>query len=119
MNDLTLISLFEQSELIRDKAISPTELVDAYIGKISETEDTLNSFITLTLDEARSRSIQITNQINTGNYLGPLHGIPVALKDLFDTAGIKTTSGSKIYDDRIPNADSTVASRLNLSLIHI
>ncbi|MQG16822.1 MAG: amidase [SAR202 cluster bacterium] len=113
MNDLTLISLFEQSELIRDKAISPTELVDAYIRKISETEDTLNSFITLTLDEARSRSIQITNQINTGNYLGPLHGIPVALKDLFDTAGIKTTSGSKIYDDRIPNADSTVASRLN------
>ena len=113
MTDLTLISLNEQSQLIQTKAISPTDLVEAYANKISETESTLNSFITLTLDQAKTKSLQTTKQIASGNYIGPLHGIPVALKDLFDTAGIKTTSGSKIYDARIPNEDSTVASKLN------
>ena len=113
MTDLTLISLNEQSQLIKTKAISPTDLVEAYANKISETESTLNSFITLTLDQAKTKSLQTTKQIASGNYIGPLHGIPVALKDLFDTAGIKTTSGSKIYDARIPNEDSTVASKLN------
>ena len=80
MTDLTLISLNEQSQLIKTKAISPTDLVEAYANKISETESTLNSFITLTLDQAKTKSLQTTKQIASGNYIGPLHGIPVALK---------------------------------------
>lgn len=93
--------------------MSPSELIEAHSLKISETEPILNSFITLTIDEAINRALQATQQISSGNYKGPLHGIPIGLKDLFDTAGIKTTSGSKIYDDRIPQQDSTVASKLN------
>tara|TARA_A100001037_G_C15153897_1_gene641975 strand:+ start:15981 stop:17384 length:1404 start_codon:yes stop_codon:yes gene_type:complete len=113
MDKITHLSLHKQSQLLHSQQLSATELVDAYCKRIEETEPLLNSFITLTLDEAKQRAVGISNQISSGNYLGPLHGIPIALKDLFDTAGLKTTSGSKIYDSRIPATDSTVASKLN------
>jgi aspartyl-tRNA(Asn)/glutamyl-tRNA(Gln) amidotransferase subunit A len=113
MNDLVLRSLYEQSELLKSKAITATELFTAYSDVIHLTEPTLNSFITLTLEEGLIRSKQISNQIQRDHYVSPLHGIPIGLKDLFDTAGIKTTSGSKIFDSRIPETDSTVAAKLN------
>jgi aspartyl-tRNA(Asn)/glutamyl-tRNA(Gln) amidotransferase subunit A len=88
------------------------EIVDAHLARIESTEHILNSFITLLPEEARASARQAEAQIRAGNYLGPLHGIPVGLKDLFNTGGVRTTSGSRVFDNFVPAQDCTVASKL-------
>ena len=97
---------------IRQGEISPVEIVEAHLSRIRATEPTLNSFITLLPDAALAAARQAERDIAAGRYRGPLHGIPVALKDLFHTGGVRTTSGSRIYDTFIPARDCTVAARL-------
>ena len=97
---------------IRQGEISPVEIVEAHLSRIRATEPTLNSFITLLPDAALAAARQAERDITAGRYRGPLHGIPVALKDLFHTGGVRTTSGSRIYDTFIPARDCTVAARL-------
>ena len=108
---LHYLSAWELSGLIRSREVSPVEVVDACLSRIEETEPTLNSFITLLPDQAREAAQRAESEIARGNYRGPLHGIPVGLKDLFNTAGVKTTSGTRIYDDFVPAEDCTVATR--------
>ena len=109
--ELCYMSAGELSRLIRDRQVSPVEVVDAHLARIEATEPTLNSFITLLPDHARESARRAETQILAGNYRGPLHGIPVGLKDLFNTAGVRTTSGSRILDNFIPTEDCTVAAR--------
>ena len=99
------------SKLVESKEISPVEIIDAHLARIDATEPVLNSFITLLADESRIAARQAEKDIQAGKDKGPLHGIPVGLKDLYNTAGVRTTSGSKIFDTFIPAED--------LSLIHI
>lgn len=105
------MSAGELSGLIRDKQVSPVEVVEAHLQRIEATEPTLNSFITLLPDHAMQAARRAESQIQAGNYRGPLHGIPVGLKDLFNTAGVRTTSGSRVLDNFIPTEDCTVAAR--------
>jgi aspartyl-tRNA(Asn)/glutamyl-tRNA(Gln) amidotransferase subunit A len=105
------MSAGELSKLIESKEVSPVEVIDAHLARIEITEPVLNSFITLLPDQARASARRAEAEIRKGNYLGPLHGIPVALKDLFHTAGVRTTSGSRIFDTFIPDEDCTVAKR--------
>ena len=109
--ELCYMSAGSLSELIRDRQVSPVEVVDAHLSRIEATEPVLNSFITLLPDHAREAARRAEAQIQAGNYQGPLHGIPVGLKDLFNTAGVRTTSGSRILDNFIPTEDCTVAAR--------
>ena len=109
--ELCYMSAGELSRLIRDRQVSPVEVIDAHLARIEATEPTLNSFITLLPEHARDAARRAEAQIQAGNYRGPLHGIPVGLKDLFNTAGVRTTSGSRILDNFIPTEDCTVASR--------
>ncbi|MDE2843624.1 MAG: amidase [Chloroflexota bacterium] len=109
--ELCYMSAGELSPLIRDRQVSPVEVIDAHLSRIDATEPTLNSFITLLPDHAREAARRAEAQIQAGNYRGPLHGIPVGLKDLFNTAGVRTTSGSRILDNFVPTEDCTVASR--------
>ena len=109
--ELCYKSAGELSRLIREKQVSPVELIDAHLARIEATEPTLNSFITLLPDHARQEARRAEAQIQAGNYRGPLHGIPVGLKDLFNTAGVRTTSGSRILDNFIPDEDCTVAAK--------
>ena len=109
--ELCYMSAGDLSRLIRDKQVSPVEVVDAHLERIEATEPVLNSFITLLPEHAREAARRAEAQIQAGNYLGPLHGIPVGLKDLFNTAGVRTTSGSRILDNFIPREDCTVAAR--------
>ena len=109
--ELCYMSAGELSRLIRDRQVSPVEVVDAHLARIEATEPTLNSFITLLPDHAREAARRAEAQIQAGNYRGPLHGIPVGLKDLFNTAGVRTTSGSRTLDTFIPKEDCTVAAR--------
>ena len=109
--ELCYMSAGDLSGLIRDKQVSPVEVVDAHLARIEATEPVLNSFITLMPEHARQAASRAESQIQAGNYRGPLHGIPVGLKDLFNTAGVRTTSGSRILDNFVPTEDCTVAAR--------
>ena len=99
------------SRLVQSKEVSPVDIIDAHLARIEATEPMLNSFITLLPEEARAAARRAEQDIQSGDYKGPLHGIPVALKDLFNTGGVRTTSGSRIFDNFIPERDCTVAAR--------
>jgi len=109
--EICYASAGELAPLIKNKEVSPVEIIDAHLARIEATEPVLNSFITLLADESRAAARQAEQDIQRGNYRGPLHGIPVALKDLYNTGGVRTTSGSRIFDNFIPEEDCTVAAR--------
>ena len=109
--ELCFKSAGELSKLVASKEVSPVEIIDAHLERIDATEGVLNSFITLLPEQAREAARRAEAQVQRGNYLGPLHGIPVGLKDLFNTAGVRTTSGSRIFDTFVPEQDCTVAAR--------
>src|SRR5215813_9162873 len=90
-SDLTALTLVEVSELVRRRKVSPVEVTTACLQRIERLNPTLNAFITVTRDAALARARAAEEQIRMGRWRGPLHGIPIALKDLFDTAGVKTT----------------------------
>ena len=101
------------SKLVQSKEISPVEIIEAHLTRIDATEPMLNSFITLLADQAHKSARQAEKDIQAGRYKGPLHGIPVALKDLYNTGGVRTTSGSRIFDTFIPTEDCTVAAKFH------
>ena len=112
MTDLWDLSIGTAATMIRAKEITPIELVESHLKRIEETEDQLNSFITIMADEAIDSAKKATDIMFKRKEIGHLHGIPIGLKDLYDTAGIKTTAGSMIYRDRIPNEDASVVTKL-------
>jgi len=109
---MTELSISEASELLRQKKISPVELTSACLARIDELNPTLNAFITVTHESALAEARAAEAEIHKGDWRGPLHGIPLGLKDLIDTAGIKTTCGSALFADRIPTEDADVVERL-------
>ena len=109
--ELCYMSAGELSRLVKGLEVSPVEIVEAHLARIDASEPVLNSFITLLPDEARAAARRAEREIQAGTYRGPLHGIPVGLKDLYNTAGVRTTSGSRIFDTFIPSEDCTVATR--------
>jgi aspartyl-tRNA(Asn)/glutamyl-tRNA(Gln) amidotransferase subunit A len=114
-DDLTGLTLREASDLIRAKKASPVDLTNACLARIERANPTLNCFITVTADSALEQAREAEAEIARGKWRGPLHGIPIALKDLFDTAGVKTTAGSGVFKDRIPAEDAEVVRRLKLA----
>jgi aspartyl-tRNA(Asn)/glutamyl-tRNA(Gln) amidotransferase subunit A len=110
--ELTSLTLFEASQLIAARELSPVELVGACLARIEQREPRLNCFITLTPELALARARQAEAEIRSGAVRGPLHGIPLALKDLFETRGIRTTAGSLFFKDHVPGADAYVVERL-------
>ena len=109
---MTLRSIAEAAEQIRRKKISPVELVRECLETIDRLNPTLNAFITVTADSALAEAKKAEQEIQSGNWRGPLHGIPVGLKDLIDTAGIRTTAASAVFRDRIPTEDADVVKKL-------
>src|SRR4051794_23744310 len=100
--------IFEVSQDIRQKAISPVEITRACLSHIEELNPTLNSFITVMPESALCEARVAEAEIARGEWRGPLHGIPIALKDLIDTAGVRTTCGSALYEKRVPAEDAEV-----------
>jgi aspartyl-tRNA(Asn)/glutamyl-tRNA(Gln) amidotransferase subunit A len=98
--------------MLRRKAVSPVELVRAFLARIERLNPALNAFITVTAEQAFQQARQAETEIQRGHWRGPLHGIPLALKDLIDTAGIRTTAASALFKDRIPSEDAEVVRRL-------
>ena len=112
MTELWKLSIAETSHLLKGKEISPNTLIKSHLERIENTEGRLNSFITLTSENALIEAEKATSEIAKKGVRSPLHGIPIGLKDLYDTKGILTTVGSKIYRDRIPHSDATVVTKL-------
>jgi aspartyl-tRNA(Asn)/glutamyl-tRNA(Gln) amidotransferase subunit A len=110
--ELCFLSVTEASRLIRARKLSPLELTDAYLERIASLDPILNAFITVTADLARKQARAAEREIARGAYRGPMHGIPMALKDIFDTRGILTSGHSRVCIDRIPKQDATVTRRL-------
>src|SRR3990172_8003352 len=106
------MSLADVGALIRSKAISPVEVTDAALARIEQLNPRLNALWTVTADLAREQARAAETEIAKGEYRGPLHGVPVALKDLIYTRGIRTTAGSKILADFVPDFDATVVEKL-------
>ena len=109
---LYFLTIREAAELLRSGKLSPVELTQACLDRIDATDGQLHSFITLLKDEALEQARTAEAEILRGGYKGPLHGIPIALKDLYDTAGVRTTSGSRVDFDRVPEEDATTTARL-------
>lgn len=110
--DLTSFSLFEAAERLRKKSVSPVELTRACLERIAQLNPSLNAFITVTADSALEQAQQAETEIQHGQWKGPLHGIPIALKDLVDTAGIATTAASAVFRERVPRQDAEIVRRL-------
>ncbi|MSR36146.1 MAG: amidase [Gemmatimonadetes bacterium] len=109
---LAELSLSEASRLIRDRVVSPVEVTTACLERIERHQPALNAFITVTADEALERARAAEREIAGGRWLGPLHGIPIALKDLVDVAGVPTTAASRVFAQRVPPVDAEVTRRL-------
>ena len=103
----------ELAELIRTREVSPVELVDAFLTRIKETNAELNAFITVTDEHARQAAREAERDIMAGRYRGPLHGLPYAPKDILATERIRTTNGSRVTPDWVPEYESTITERLN------
>jgi aspartyl-tRNA(Asn)/glutamyl-tRNA(Gln) amidotransferase subunit A len=105
-------TLQQASEQIRAKKISPVELTRTCLDRIELLNPRLNAFITVMAEQALAQARALEAELHSGKWRGPLHGIPIGLKDLFDTAGVKTTCASAVFADRIPTEDAEVVMRL-------
>jgi aspartyl-tRNA(Asn)/glutamyl-tRNA(Gln) amidotransferase subunit A len=107
-----LFTICELSKQIRDRSISPVELTHHCLVLIDKLNPSLNAFITVTAEAALDRARLAEREIYRGHYLGPLHGIPIGLKDIIDTAGTRTTAASALFKDRVPTEDAEIVRRL-------
>ena len=106
------LTIREAAGLLKSGQLSPVELTQAFLDRIEATDDRLHSYIIVLKEQALDDARLAEAEIRRGDYKGPLHGIPFALKDLYDTAGVTTTAGSKVYIDRVPAEDATTTARL-------
>ena len=110
--ELPFLTASQLSNLIETKEVSPVEATEAYLDRIEEVDPKLNSYITITGEQAIESARQAEQEIAAGKHRGPLHGVPMAVKDQFNTAGVLTTGGSSILKDNVPSEDATVIAKL-------
>ncbi len=111
-DDLALATIAELAPRLAARDISPVEITEAVLARIERYDGALNSFITVTADSARHAARAAEAAIMAGHHLGPLHGIPVALKDLYATRGVATTYGSPLFAGWVPDFDAAAVERL-------
>ena len=112
MTDLAFASIAELAPRLAAKELSPVEVTEATLGRLEQLEPRINAFITVTAESARHAARAAEAAIRAGHYLGPLHGIPVAIKDLYATRGVATTFGSPLYADWVPDFDAAAVEQL-------
>jgi aspartyl-tRNA(Asn)/glutamyl-tRNA(Gln) amidotransferase subunit A len=111
-SELTRLTAVKAAALIRARKLSPVEYLDAVLKRVSDLEPKVNAFITLTEERAREEARAAEQAVMKGAALGPLHGVPFGVKDLLPTAGVRTTYGSKVYADNVPDRDDVLVTRL-------
>jgi aspartyl-tRNA(Asn)/glutamyl-tRNA(Gln) amidotransferase subunit A len=111
-SEICYLTIREAGDLLQSRKLSPVELTRAFLTRIEQLDKTLNAYITVLSDRAMAEARIAEADILRGDYRGPLHGIPIALKDLYDTQGIRTTASSRVMANRIPSEDATTTARL-------
>lgn len=111
-HDLASLTIKQASDLLRRKAATPVDLTAACLQRIDQLNPRVNAYITVTREQALAAAREMADEQRRGKWRGPLHGIPIALKDNIDTAGIRTTGASELFKDRVPTEDAEVARRL-------
>src|SRR4051794_31605698 len=112
MTDIAFTSASDLAAMIRNREVSPVEVISSTLSRIEQSQPQLNAFITIAADSAMQAAREAEAMVMHGDPLGPLHGVPVAVKDLVPTAGIRTTWGSLIFKDHIPAEDAVAVARL-------
>jgi amidase len=112
MSELLFRAATEQAALVRRREISPVELVDAYLDRIEAVDPAINAFVTVAAEQARSGAAEAERRLMEGGELPPFHGVPIAIKDLNATAGLRTTCSTRTYADFVPEVDHNVVKRL-------
>lgn len=112
MTELIYESATRLARLIREKEVSPVEVVEAHVRRIEEVNPALNAFVTTVFDRAREEARAAEASLSRGERVGPLHGVPVSIKDTIETAGIRSVAGTKLREFFVPDADAPVVSRL-------
>jgi aspartyl-tRNA(Asn)/glutamyl-tRNA(Gln) amidotransferase subunit A len=114
MNDLEIcrMSALQMAEAIKDKKLSPVEILEAVLNRIEKLNPKINAYCTVVAESARQQAKHAEATVMKGDSLGPLHGIPVSIKDLIYTKGIRTTGGSVIYENFVPEEDAIDVARL-------
>ena len=110
--DLHYLPIAEAARLIERRRLSPVELTQAYLDRIATYDPQLNAYLLVTADRALEAARAAEAEIAAGRYRGPMHGIPFALKDIYCTAGIRTTCHSRTRQDYVPDFDATTVSKL-------
>ena len=110
--ELPFLSVAELSRLIAAKEVSPVEATEAYLERIDDLDFKFNSYLTVSRNEALRAAAAAEREIAQGRYLGPMHGIPIAVKDQLWTKGIRSTGGARFLAEYIPDEDATVVSKL-------
>jgi amidase len=112
MTDLTFAPAHQLAQMIRDRQVSSLEVVEAYLTKISQHNSQLNAICTLDTENARGKAMAADSALDKGENWGRLHGVPITVKDIFETAGLRTTAGYIPLKDYIPPQDATIVARL-------
>jgi len=110
--DIAFLPLTELAGLLRARELSPVEVTRHCLERIARFDPALNAFITVTAESALREAALAEQEIASGRWRGPLHGVPIALKDLIDTAGVPTTAGSRVFAGRVPAEDAAVVTCL-------
>ena len=110
--DLAFLGATRIATLVRERKLSPVDITRVYLERIERLDPKLRSYITVTADDALDAARRAEAAVMRGAALGPLHGVPYAVKDQFDTAGVRTTCGSRILEDHVPGEDATTIARL-------
>jgi aspartyl-tRNA(Asn)/glutamyl-tRNA(Gln) amidotransferase subunit A len=111
-DEICFLSAVELAAAVRRRTLSPVEIVEAVLGRIQSVDLGLNSYVTVTAEAAREQARLAEAQVMDGAELGPLHGVPVSIKDLIYTRGVRTSRGSLIFEDFVPEEDAPVVERL-------
>jgi len=111
-DELAFLTIADAARLIAQKQLSPVELTRALIRRTEALDPQLNAYLLLTTDRALDRAREAEREIMAGGYRGPMHGIPFALKDIYSTAGIRTTGHSRVCLNTVPSADATTVRKL-------
>jgi Asp-tRNA(Asn)/Glu-tRNA(Gln) amidotransferase A subunit family amidase len=106
------MSATDLARAIREKKLSPVEVVRSLLERIEAINPKINAYVTLTADSALAEAKQAEDALMGGGELGPLHGVPVSIKDLVFTKGVRTTMGSKLFENFIPKEDAVLVARL-------
>ena len=109
-------TITEVAALIKTKALSPVELTETMLNRIQAQDSKYKSYITVMAAQARTSAQSAERAITAGNYQGPLHGVPIAVKDLCFTKGVATMGGTKALKDHVPDFNGTVVERLNAAV---